>query len=282
MIILNILEKNYVFTFYDIEKCFNSLWLADCLNSLWENGIQTDLLYLIYLLNHRARIQVKSPLGITDTFTSTDITKHGTSMGPILNNCSLDRICVEGQGYQLGSAYIKPLEYVDDVADPNNGFEEAIGSNADIERIQKEKRIHFSDDKSKLLKINNKSTSRTITVSGVPLKLADRCKCLGDYFDEKGNNYELIKDRLSRATGSINELISLYKEAVFGRYQIENMLLLYRSVVLPRVIHNSEAWSNLSPKDVADLQKAQLSYLRRVLEVHTNSCPLPRNWYSPN
>ena len=77
----------------------------------------------------------------------------------------------------------------------------------------------------------------------------------------------MIKDRLSRATGSTNELISLCKEAVFGRYQIENMLLLYRSVFLPRVIHNSEAWSNLSPKDVADLRIAQLSYLRRFLEV---------------
>ena len=179
------LGKELCVTFYDIEKCFDSLWLCDCLNSLWENGIQNDLLYLIYLLNHRARIQVKSLLGMTDTFTLTDITKQGTIIGPILNNCSLDRICVEGQGYQLGSAYIKPLEYVDDIADPNNGFEEAIGSNADIERIETE-RIHFSDDKSKLLKVNNKSTSKTITVNGVPLKLPDCYKYLGDYFDEKG------------------------------------------------------------------------------------------------
>ena len=101
------------------------------------------------------------------------------------------------------------MEYADEIANPNNGFEEAIGSNVDIERIQKEKRIHFSDDKSKLLKINNKRTSKTIAVNGVPLKLADHYKYLGDYFDEKGNNCELIKDRLSRATGSTNELILL-------------------------------------------------------------------------
>ena len=86
---------------------------------------------------------MKSPLGITDTFTLTDITKQGTIMGLILNNCSLDRICVEGQGYQLGCPFIKPLKYVDDIADPNNCFEEARGINADIERIHKEKRIHF-------------------------------------------------------------------------------------------------------------------------------------------
>ena len=75
---------------------------------------------------------------------------------------------------------------MDDVADPNNGFEEAIGSNADIERRQKEKRIHFSDYKSKLLKVNNKSTSKTITVNSVPLKLADHYKYLGDYLMKKG------------------------------------------------------------------------------------------------
>ena len=97
--------------------------------------------------------------------------------------------------------------------------------------------------------------------------MADRYKYFGDNFDEKRNNCELIKDRLSRATGSTNELISLCKEIVYGRYQIENMLLLYRSVILPKVIHNSEAWSILSPKDVADLRKVQLSYLCRVLEV---------------
>ena len=43
-------------TFYDIEKCFDSLWLEDCINSLYENGVKDDILDLIYRLNQRAEI----------------------------------------------------------------------------------------------------------------------------------------------------------------------------------------------------------------------------------
>ena len=42
-------------TFYDSEKCFESLWLEDCINSLWENGVVDDILYLIYLMNRRSK-----------------------------------------------------------------------------------------------------------------------------------------------------------------------------------------------------------------------------------
>ena len=48
------LEKELRISFYDIEKCFDSLWLEDCINSLWNCGVQNDILYLIYLLNRNA------------------------------------------------------------------------------------------------------------------------------------------------------------------------------------------------------------------------------------
>ena len=53
-------------TFYDIEKCFDSLWLEDCINSLYENGVKVDILDLIYRLNQRAEIVVRTPFGDTD------------------------------------------------------------------------------------------------------------------------------------------------------------------------------------------------------------------------
>ena len=45
------------------------------------------------------------------------------------------------------------------------------------------------------------------------------------------------------------------------------MILLYFSVFLPRLIYSSETWSYLTKKDLLTLQNAQLSFLRRVLEV---------------
>ena len=34
------LNKEFWPTFHDIEKCFHSLWLEDCVNSLWENDVK--------------------------------------------------------------------------------------------------------------------------------------------------------------------------------------------------------------------------------------------------
>ena len=42
------LKQEGWFTFYDIGKCFDSLWLEDCLISLWKNGVQGDIFYLIH------------------------------------------------------------------------------------------------------------------------------------------------------------------------------------------------------------------------------------------
>ena len=48
--------------------------------------------------------------------------------------------------------------------------------------------------------------------------------------------------------------------------QIETMLLLYKTVFIPRLIYNCETWSNLTPKDCLILQASQLTCLRNVLE----------------
>ena len=53
--------KQLWLTFYEIEKCFNSLWLEDCTNSLWDNGVKDDTLSLIYNLSVKANITIKTP-----------------------------------------------------------------------------------------------------------------------------------------------------------------------------------------------------------------------------
>ena len=41
------LGKEVFITFYDIQKCFDSLWLQDCINRLWDNGTQDDSLFYL-------------------------------------------------------------------------------------------------------------------------------------------------------------------------------------------------------------------------------------------
>ena len=106
-----------------------------------------------------------------------------------------------------------------------------------------------------------------MTVYGEPMKVEETFKYLGDTFNSKGNNVALCKHRVDKSVGSIIEIISLCKETNFGKHQIFSMVVMYQSVFLPGLIYNCESWSNLTHKDISNLQGAQLKFLRRVMEV---------------
>ena len=98
----NYLGKELWLTFYDIEKCFDSLWLEDCINSLWDLGVKDDVLCLIYLMNIKATVTIKTPFGDTDPLFLSNFVKQGTVLGPVLNNCSLNKLSTDSIGYNFG------------------------------------------------------------------------------------------------------------------------------------------------------------------------------------
>ena len=158
----------------------------------------------------------------------------------------------------MGTVKIKTMEFVDDIADPNNGYFEALKSNQTISSIQNRKRLTFSAEKCKILKINSTYNSSSLFLSGVKLEADPQFRYLGDIFNNKGNISSLCEDRAQKATGSSYEIISLCKESVLGNTQISDMILLYHTVSIPRLIYNSESWSNLSSENYVLLQKSQL------------------------
>ena len=104
----NYLGKELWLTFYDIEKCFNSL--EDCINSLWDLGVKDDVLCLIYLMNIKVTVTMKIPLGDTGPPFLSNFVKQGTVLGPVLDNCSLNKLSTDSIGYNFGSAQIKSME----------------------------------------------------------------------------------------------------------------------------------------------------------------------------
>ena len=72
-------------------------------------------------------------------------------------------------GYNFGSVQIKPMEFMDDIADPSREKAIVISSNSVLEAIRHEKRISFSAAKCELLKINC-NNSDGFKVSGIGSK----------------------------------------------------------------------------------------------------------------
>ena len=121
-------------------------------------------------MNRKADIIVGTPFGNTQSSEICNLVKQGTVLGIILNNCSLDDICSEGHCHNMGTVEIKTMEFVDDIADPNNGYFEALKSNQTVSSVQKRKRLTFFCGKCRLLKINSTDNSNSLFLSGIKLE----------------------------------------------------------------------------------------------------------------
>ena len=162
------------------------------MNSLWDMGVRNDILSPIYLMNKEARVTVKTPVGDTDAILLTNLVKHGTVLGPVLNNCSFNKKSTHSTGKNFGSVQIKPMKFVDDIDDPSREKVSAIASNSVLEPIQHEKRICFSAIKCELLKINC-NNSDGFKVNGMGIKVVEFARYLGDPFNTKGDNSDMCR-----------------------------------------------------------------------------------------
>ena len=155
---------------------------------------------------------------------------------------------------------IKSLEFVDDIADLNSGNDDAVLSNDIICNIQRRNRLKFSAEKCKLLKVNSKDNGDTISTSSEKVEIKTSFRYLGDIFTYHGDNSDLCKERARKAIETNIEIISLCKEINLGKNQISEMLLLYHSVFLPRLVYNCEAWTSITRKGYSCLENAHKTF----------------------
>ena len=176
-------------------------------------------------MNIKATVTIETPLGDTDPLFLSNFVKQGTVLGPVLNNCSLNKLSTDSIVCNFGSVQIKSLEFVDDFADPYRNKQSALASNAVLQAIQHEKWLTFSAEKCELLKINSKDDT-CLKVNGRSMKQVDVACYLGDHFNRQGSNSDLCEERVTKAKGTIIEIFSLCKEINMENKQIESMLLL--------------------------------------------------------
>ena len=81
----------YIF-FADVVKCFDRLWLRDCLVDLHDCGMREREVAMVYKLNKEARFKVDTPSGVTKEVKVKEIVKQGTVFGPKLCCASTGKI----------------------------------------------------------------------------------------------------------------------------------------------------------------------------------------------
>ena len=83
-------------------------------------------------------------------------------------------MCAHSDSNQYGTEEIKSLEFVDDIADANNGPSQALASHKIISDIIERRRLKLSIDKCKLLRINGgKLDVNSLTAYREPMKVEE-------------------------------------------------------------------------------------------------------------
>ena len=107
--------------FFYYKQCFDSLWLQEYMNDVYKGGIQDDKFSLLYNVNTRVNVSVKTPVGKTQRGIITNAIIQGDVFGPMLCGKQVDEIgkeCIDERKYTYkykGEVDIPPLSMLDDL-----------------------------------------------------------------------------------------------------------------------------------------------------------------------
>jgi hypothetical protein len=97
-------------------------------------------------------------------------------------------------------------------------------------------------------------------------------KIVGDNFNERGSNTDLILERVKKGKSCVVNSIAMCSEIALGCFAMHILILLYQAVILASVLFNSQTWTRLTQSDYKKLITIQLKYLKRMLHA-PNSTP---------
>ena len=180
------------------------MWLEDSILSLKEIGVEKEYLQLIYNLNKKASVSVQTPFGPTRIFQTDPIIKQGTVLGPNLCSSSTGEYCGQNIGVCVGDAIISSLLYVDDIIDLSSSLDDYTAAHLNALLFTKRKKLTLSGTKCYTMILNKRTKDGKIPLLIIDdeknVILATEITCLGDVFNSKGNNNDLIADRIKRGT----------------------------------------------------------------------------------
>ena len=253
---------------YDYSQCFDALWLEDCLLSLWKLGVQNEILSLIRELNKQCSIVVKTPAGRTNEFAVNNIVQQGSVCGGILCSSSTGEVAneIKAGGAQIGTSTVKALTYVDDIATVNTLTDDVYYSHDRVKWFSDKKRLGLSVGKCIILPINLRKSDVVprLYIDNTEVAVQKVAPYLGDQFNDKGTNTDLIQERVNKGKSCIVNSMALCSDITMGIHAVETLLLMYQSLFLPVILYNAQAWSNLTKTDLLSLKRIQLKFIKRI------------------
>ena len=217
---------------YDVQTCFDSMWLEEVINCLFQAGFKNDKLPLIFLENEVAHIAIKTSSRISRRQTIRKILMQGTIWANICCVVLMDRL---GKiAYNNPSLMYKykgvvdcpPLEMVDDVLVLQECNNKSRQTNAVVNSFMDLEKLTLSETKCHKIHMGKLNQScPELKVNGKVMTEVSTEKYLGDRIDKTSTNKSNIVERTTKGYGLVNQILAIIKEALLSWRRIKADLI---------------------------------------------------------
>ena len=282
----------------DYKQCFDSMWLQETINDLYEAGVQDDQLAILYEANKEVNIAVKTPNGLTDRVKVKEIILQGDVFGPMECSVTVDSFGKEclledkHLYYYKDEVPVPILTMVDDaLAITECGYKASI-MNAYLNTKTNIKKLQYGVKKCYKMHVGKTCHEEicpelhvdgwkleTVTELGTgvnkqkdehsglhKMKQVEEEKYLGDILSCDGKNHKNMIARKNRGIGIVSQIMTKLEDVCFGKYFFEVAIIWRNTYLISSLLTNAEAWYSLTQADVDILESVDESLLRRILE----------------
>ena len=247
---------------YDVRKCFDELDLSECVNDLYETGIKDDKLNLIYESNKNNNMAINVPsVGLSERTQIKNKITQGGPLGPSMCAVHIDKIGKQmlkrdEYCYEYKNISIPALSMIDDVLAIAKCGCRSVETNSYINSQFEMKNLNLNKDKCHQIHIGKPNDNcPTLKAHNSEIKKVNQDKYLGDVISSNANNDENIRSKISNGMGAISNILNIIREVSLGEFYFQIALLLRQTVFLSTILLNSEAWVNLTQKNIEELEK---------------------------
>ena len=224
---------------YDIQTCFDSLWLHEVINCLYEAGFQNDKLPLLFLENSNAQVAIKIANGMSARKNIRNIIMQGSVWGSLCCVVLMEKLGKlvyskpELLHFYKGIVAVPTLQMVDDILGVKKCSPQSQQLNTVVNTFIECEKLTLSKQKCHKLHIGKEDRNcPDLLVHGDKMHEATSEKYLGDIFHKSGNNKENIAARISKGYSRVNTIIAMLAEAPLGWAKIKAGLRLRKSMLL--------------------------------------------------
>ena len=268
-------EKALDFQVYDIEKCFDSLWLEEVINALYEAGLQNDKLPLLFMENSNARVAVKTQDRISKRIIIQNIIMQGSIFGSLSCVVLMDKLAKyiydkpELLYMYKGMVGTPPLQMVDDILGIQKCNNKSLQLNTAINTFVNLEKLKLSKKKCNNIHVGAKNMQcPPLTINGSEMHNSEQEKYLGDILDKKGTCRPNIENRKLKGYSISSSILAIVNEIPLGHWKIKAGLSLRQAMLLNGILFNSEAWQGPETKHITLLEKVDEALLRGILGAH--------------